>query len=325
MRVLRRTLRDEGIVFAILLLLSPFVHLFFSATDGQSPPFIYNSPSTFLPMLGALVVPLRIWQGNEPQGQSYQAAVPIAPGRLTLIKVAAGWLWLLIGVVIYIIWSIGVTAFEQCIGHHTFTGTHPPLWHWAISFGAASIIYLFVSIAAIGSKYPWRWLMRPFIVYGLAIIIVSIPTLRESQSQFRVMANTFLWNIIHGPQGVATAVWGKQGMPFAVSYTQVDTTFKISATGRIDTTIDGTTEGREGYSTSGGETAGSTNHFTPQDTSWVTVSHRHRTQTHPNTSTWPSSYVLSVWQWLRALLVWLSIGMISVCLVSYYQGKRGNA
>jgi len=318
MRVVRRTLRDESIVFAILLLLGSVILIYQAWTNAHSTPSGYDSPSIFLPMLAALVVSLRVWQCEEPRRRSYHSTIPVSASALTLIKVAAGWLWLLIGVLIYSAWSVGMTAFEQRIAHHTFAGSYPALWHWAIPFGAASIVYFAVSIATVGSNHPWRWLLGTFFLYVITLIAVG------QTSRSPGMFTKHYWSTVHGPSGIVAALWGVQAASFTASHVRsVDTTVVITdGDVMAHVVIDSIT--RVGYLNGEGET--------PVDLQpdphkhWVAKSPPNTPKTiggdMSSVSIFPAPYARSVWQWLRALLVWLSIGMITVCLVSYYQGRR---
>ena len=321
MRVVRRMLRDESIVFAILLLLGTLVLGYFAWTNAQSVSWSYD-PGIFPPMLAALIVSLRIWQCEEPRRRSYHSAVPVSSSALTLIKVVAGWLWLLTGVLVYSIWSVGMIAFHQYIAHHTLAGDYPPFWHWAIPFGAASIVYFAISIVTVGSNYPWRWLLGAILLY---MITVESNIIEPSRSPGTVTKS--YWSTVHGPLGIVAALWGMQAAPFSVGFVRsVDTTVTITPSDDVIAmvTIDSVT--RVGYVSGEGEIPVDL----PPDPHkhWVAKSPSNQSRTiggdMSSVRVFPTPYAQSVGQWLKALLVWLSIGMISVCLASYYTGRRGT-
>lgn len=178
LRAVGTAVRLELIVAAILLILFSLLLLFFHAqtpghrTDGQFPEMM------LLVVVLGLFAPMAVWKGEPPSRRAYLWALPVERSRHTLVKVFAGWAWLMAAVGAYVLWalaiaratggalSMGPTQFPlgpippgaEYDAAHYFTHPWPvPGWAWLVPFASATAMYLLGSIVVLASDHPWRW------------------------------------------------------------------------------------------------------------------------------------------------------------------------
>lgn len=129
-------------------------------------------------MAGALA-PMAVWKGDGPARRSYLWALPVGRAPNTLVKVAAGWVWLMVFVAAFLLWAAvlaRVTGGELSLGDTrlrlgelpdgvaaTAAGyfRHPwpmPPWLWIVPFTGATAAYLLGSVVALRTDHPWRFL-----------------------------------------------------------------------------------------------------------------------------------------------------------------------
>jgi hypothetical protein len=111
--------------------------------------------------------------------------------RHALTKVLAGWVWLMGGVALFVLWLLAVTSATggralppETLHVTTFqlaaAGPLDPAalrtvrWApgpllWAVPFTAATATYLLASALALGSRYPMRWVIGSFLAYAWSV------------------------------------------------------------------------------------------------------------------------------------------------------------
>jgi hypothetical protein len=62
-----------------------------------------------LPGIVGLLLPIWVWRGEERFGASFLWTLPVDRRRHALAKVFAGWVWLMGGVALFVLWSLAVT------------------------------------------------------------------------------------------------------------------------------------------------------------------------------------------------------------------------
>lgn len=178
LRAVGTAARLELIVAATLLLLFSLPVLFLHwmtpghRTDGQFPEMM------LLVVVLGLFAPMAVWKGEPPSRRAYLWALPVERSRHTLVKVFAGWTWLMAAVGAYVLWalaiaratggalSMGTTQFPlgpipagaEFSAAHYFTHPWPvPGWAWLVPFASATATYLLGSIVVLSSDHAWRW------------------------------------------------------------------------------------------------------------------------------------------------------------------------
>lgn len=121
----------------------------------------------------ALLAPLAVWKGENRLGSSPIWFLPVGHRRHALVKVGAGWAWLMTAVAAALAWLFLVTV----VGGGTFgsgevvevlVASDPsrarsivwitPWWQWAAAFSGATVAYMLASALLLGVRHPWRWL-----------------------------------------------------------------------------------------------------------------------------------------------------------------------
>ena len=160
-----------------------------------------GSPSSMLMGIVGSILPFAVWSSEDPSRRSYHWSMPIARGPHTLIKMGCGWLWLMIGIALYTLFSIGLGS---VIDHITGTiGSHMSVaaWQWARPFTTASLVYLLISTAVIGTRHPWRWMGGLF--------IGDIVTFNALLACGLDKAARVLWNVLDGSYGLLSTLSGR--------------------------------------------------------------------------------------------------------------------
>ncbi len=137
-----------------------------------------ESPWVFLPAVAALLLPLVVWKGEFRFGDSALWSMPVDHRRHALLKVAAGWVWLMAIVGAALAWatlttvasggSLGVDEVRLLVLDPTgATAGTPgavegvswttPWWEWARLFTSATAAYLLASTLMLATSRPVFW------------------------------------------------------------------------------------------------------------------------------------------------------------------------
>ena len=153
-------------------------------TDGQFPEMM------LLVVVLGLFAPMAVWKGEQPSRRAYLWALPVERSRHTLVKVLAGWAWLMAVVGAYVLWALAIaraTGGELSMGPTQFPlrplppgaefraadyFTHPwpvPGWAWLVPFASSTAMYLLGSIVVLATDHPWRWYAGLVLGWMLAV------------------------------------------------------------------------------------------------------------------------------------------------------------
>ncbi|MBA3578364.1 MAG: hypothetical protein H0W42_00100 [Gemmatimonadaceae bacterium] len=193
--VLRAQLRATGFAlrvpvvlaaaFAVLATLN--VVLGVISRDGVTN--IHAEPSPLPGFIGALL-PLAVWAREEHFGAGFLWTLPVDRRRHALIKVLAGWLWMMGGVALYALWLLvlalvsgGEVLPVESLMILSAPGRPsspvdpallqtvqwaPGLLIWAVPFAMATATYLCGSALVLGIHRPLRWVVGAVIVFAVA-------------------------------------------------------------------------------------------------------------------------------------------------------------
>lgn len=190
LRTVGTAVRLELIVAATLLLLFSAIVLFLHwmtpghRTDGQFPEMM------LLVVVLGLFAPMAVWKGEQPSRRAYLWTLPVERSRHTLVKVFAGWAWLMAAVGAYVLWALAIAqatggtlsmgttqlplgpipAGAEFSAAHYFTHPWPvPGWAWLVPFASATATYLLGSIVVLSSDHAWRWYAGLVLGWGLMV------------------------------------------------------------------------------------------------------------------------------------------------------------
>jgi hypothetical protein len=146
------------------------------------------------PGMVGLLLPIVIWGGDERFGASFLWTLPVDRRRHALAKVLAGWVWLMGGVALFVLWSLALTLLSggNILAEETLrvlksfsfsaSGTLDPAametvrWTpkpllWLAPFTSATATYLLASAFELATRHPLRWIVGSvigfFIVSGV--------------------------------------------------------------------------------------------------------------------------------------------------------------
>lgn len=157
-------------------------------------------PGAIVPMsLVALLIPFGVWRASDRERRAYDWVMPIAQSTHTIVRMLAGWLWLMLAVVIYIAFVLGIEAIIVLVNGGSLT-LDVPAWTWLVPFTATTIAYLLTSIAIVGSEHPWRWIGGIIVGYLAAMLVLDIVHMQD--------LNRALQHVVGGYYGLTAAIFG---------------------------------------------------------------------------------------------------------------------
>ena len=151
-----------------------------------------NAWPTQLPGLMGALLPIAVWARDERFGPGFLWTLPVDRRRHALIKVLAGWVWLMGGVALFVLWLLALTA---CTGGRVLPETlhlvpfqvaaagpvdpaalHTVRWApgpliWAVPFTAATVCYLLASALTLGTRHPLRWVIGAVVAFVLSTVV----------------------------------------------------------------------------------------------------------------------------------------------------------
>lgn len=185
LRAIGFTLRLPMLIAAVLALVVTLV-LAIQIASGDIEKHLLAEPSTLPGVIGALL-PVAIWAREERFGPGFLWTLPVDRSRHALIKVLAGWLWLVAGLALYALCQLvlalvsdgGVlpvkTMYVLTAPVPASVPVDPAMlrvvrWApgpvvWAIPLAAATATYLLASAIMLGIRHPLRW------VVGAAVVV----------------------------------------------------------------------------------------------------------------------------------------------------------
>lgn len=162
--------REAAVVTALGIALIGMI-----AVKNLSPN--YSDRIDFLPQMVlplfilAFVYPLAVWKTEHPEMRSYLWSLPVARGRHHLLKLVAGWIWLMAATGVYALCIFGgALATGGRVGETTrylmgadgrlepFHLTVPG-WQWLAPLAGVTIAYLLGAIPAVLSNRPFWWII----------------------------------------------------------------------------------------------------------------------------------------------------------------------
>lgn len=196
-----------GGVLALLVLIT--VRIAINARNAaaltQTPAtisFAYSPRVCAVFVLVAVLFPLAVWQDEDPSRRTYHLAMPVSQSTHALIKVFAGWVWLMLATTLFLLCVALIHVVTQRI-----TGTQQPYqphfvwWEWLVPFTAATIGYALSSAAAVATRRPIVWLLAVVVLYFAVGATFDLMGMR-----------TALWRLdrtLHGFFGVMAALGGE--------------------------------------------------------------------------------------------------------------------
>jgi hypothetical protein len=167
-----------------------------------------NAWPTQLPGLIGALLPIAVWARDERFGPGFLWTLPVDRRRHAITKVLAGWVWLMAGIALFVLWLLALTSatggrllpatLHLVASQAAAAGPLDPAalrtvhWApgpliWAVPFTAATATYLLASALALGSRHPLRWVVGAALSYVL--LSVASGTVSEGQLGVSWLAN----------------------------------------------------------------------------------------------------------------------------------------
>jgi hypothetical protein len=157
-----------------------------SLKRGEVIPF--QPQRQMLPGLVALLLPIVVWRGEERFGTSFLWTLPVDRWRHALAKVFAGWVWLMGGVALFVLWSLALTLVSggnilaeetlRVLSSSSLSASPtldpaalemvrrmPQPLLWLTPFTSATATYLLASALGLATRHPLRWIVGSVIGY----------------------------------------------------------------------------------------------------------------------------------------------------------------
>lgn len=175
----------------------------------------------WLPGIVGLLLPIAVWRGEERFGGSFLWTLPVDRLRHALAKVFAGWVWLMGGVALFVLWSLALTLLSggnilaeetlRVLTSFSFPASRtldpaavetvrwaPEPVLWLAPFTSATAMYLLASALGLATRHPLRWIV------GSAIVIFSVSGVGEAANAVWLVniLEHLLESLFEGPYGL---------------------------------------------------------------------------------------------------------------------------
>ncbi len=189
LRVVGLAIRREGALAGVVLAIGSLALIAFARLpvlqavvgEGEVGEFVFDPgepPWGFFAVVAALLLPLLVWKGERRFGDTPLWSLPVDHRRHALLKVAAGWAWLmailgaaLVWVALTVLASGGVLGVDQVRllvldpvgatagtpGATEYVNWTTPWWEWALPFTSATAAYLLASTLVLATARPLFW------------------------------------------------------------------------------------------------------------------------------------------------------------------------
>jgi ABC-type transport system involved in multi-copper enzyme maturation permease subunit len=225
----RRSMLAYALTLTVLLaFVSLTIRLQMAAEPGTiTDTFSFSGgPIAFVPVLLGILWALWAWRGEPPSRRGYFFSAPASRFEHSLARVAAGWLWLLACVVLYV---LGVALFAT-VTYGADSLLRQPSWMWAGVFVSATIAYLLTVPIALLTERPESWVIGSMLLILLlpaVLHLAGLVTLLELYGRgLGTLAAALSGNAPPGAPGLVTSyagavvVWTGIGMAVVIAATK---------------------------------------------------------------------------------------------------------
>jgi hypothetical protein len=156
-RIVGLGLRPEALVTAVVLGIVTLV-IGIDIVHGSGATWFDSDDDLFGIVLGSFFFPFAVWRRERRFGPAFLWTLPVDRRRLALVKVFAGWVWLMTALSFFGVWQLALAVLSGVTDAQIV-----PL----AAFTEASILYLFGSALVLGLRHPLRWLLGTLVVFSL--------------------------------------------------------------------------------------------------------------------------------------------------------------
>jgi len=224
-------LRGAGLIAGSLVTLITFVVVLQGVTRATAIN-LYEWPTLFPGLVGALM-PIAVWARDERFGPGFLWTLPVDRRRHAFTKVGAGWVWLMAGIALFVLWHLALTLASggrvmppETV--HVLTSPLPttgPLdpatlralpWApgplvWAVPFTAATACYLFVSAIVLGTRHPLRWVIGVSLTYSMLSVASTAASAKLGMSWIADAPEGAVQRVVEGRYGLDALLTARIG------------------------------------------------------------------------------------------------------------------
>lgn len=222
-RLVGLSLRWPGLVALALVAVTSALVLTEVLAAGRVIEF--DPEQIMVPGPAAMLLPAFVWRNEERFGSAFLWTLPVDRRRHALAKVAAGWVWLMLAVALFVLWllALSLVTGDRILAEDTrgFLPAVPfpepgtidrqvvrsirwapqPLL-WLVPFTAATAAYLLASAVTLGPRHPLRWIVGTVLTFFLLLGIAE-----ATGSRWLLDApNRYLRPLFIGPYGLDTVL-----------------------------------------------------------------------------------------------------------------------
>lgn len=212
-------LRRPALVAAGLAALGTVFLIIDLGDDGRRIAF--HPEYSALPGLFGLLFPVGVWLGEDRAGTGFFWTLPVDRRLHALVRVAAGWAWLMGTVALFVAWllALALATGGNVLGEETrlvlpsfsfSTAAFDPsavqrvqqtpiALFWLVPFSAATTAYFFANALALGTRHPARWIAGAVLAFFLVVAVADLADAVQTSSLERVLDALF-----RGPYGIDT-------------------------------------------------------------------------------------------------------------------------
>ncbi len=187
------------------------VFLVIDAAGDDGRRIAFHPEYSVLPGLIGLLFPVGVWLGEDRAGTGFFWTLPVDRRLHALVRVVAGWVWLMGAVALFCAWLLTLTlatggnvlgeetrlvlpSFSFSTGAFDPSAVHrvqqtPTALFWLVPFTAATTAYLFANALALGTRHPSRWMVGAVVAFFLAVAIAD--AIQATSSLDRVLDAVF--------------------------------------------------------------------------------------------------------------------------------------
>lgn len=221
-RTVGLTLRLPAVVAAALFALATPLVAFAILRHGEVVDF--QPEQWILPGMAGLLLPIGVWRRETPFAGGFLWTLPVDRRRHALVRVVAGWVWLMAGVALFVLWLLALALFSGgsilegeviryvpslaerpgTIDPASVQAVHrePEPLLWLAPFTGATAAYLLASALALGLRHPLRWIAGTIpafvLIHGIGVV-VDAEWLAYAPGHLRT------W-LLYGPYGLDTVL-----------------------------------------------------------------------------------------------------------------------
>lgn len=166
--------------------------------------FSFTPRMSLLCVFFALVLPLIVWQDEDPSRRLYHHAMPVSRVGHASLKSAAGLLWLMFATVLFLLGVATVQVILDRMGMPQPYDRGFTWWEWLVPFTSLAVAYLFSSAAAVGTRRPVIWIFTPIVLF----VLIG----REVHEMYFRRLDHALQRVVTGYYGAAAALGGNVGV-----------------------------------------------------------------------------------------------------------------